>query len=550
MTSATVDIGTGFNTDGLGNYLFQTYLHETGHALGLGHQGNYNGPNTPTYGSDNKFTNDTWQWSVMSYFGQDKYTGNNPLASYNYVSTPEIADISAIQTLYGVPTVSSTNKIFGFNCNAGPKYGDNFIYDFNAYAFPPALTIFDNSGGLDTLDCSGYSTNDTIDLTPTHWSSVGGKVDNIGIYTGTLINNIIAGSGNDIIIPNPDVVGTLTGGVGDDIFRSTELGLDGYTIKDLHGGDVINFTDAILSSFSFTFDGTTLIYGSDSLTLSSAPTGKFAATTDPVKGVDLTFDTTSPTLTEPKSTLPVSIGGTATLSHSFLWSYDTDKITGAYGDPAVITYTITTPAHGTVLLNGAATNTFTQADIDNNLVEYRQNGDDETSDGFTFTVSDPAGNSITEPFRIAIVNNSAPVIEANATLSAPARSATSIWTDSLSTVALGDTPDQMSYTVLDSPRHGAILLDGAPVVRFTQAEIDDHRVQYQNDGDGAGSDRFAFQVSDAQGDRTATTNFDIAISQLVQAMASFGASPNSAPLMSASDPTEAQTAPMLTAHPA
>lgn len=35
---ASVNVGTDINS-----YTFQTYVHEIGHALGLGHPGNYNG---------------------------------------------------------------------------------------------------------------------------------------------------------------------------------------------------------------------------------------------------------------------------------------------------------------------------------------------------------------------------------------------------------------------------------------------------------------------------------------------------------------------------
>jgi len=52
----------------------------------------------------------------------------------------------------------------------------------------PALTIYD-SGGNDTLDCSGYSAAQTIDLHPGAFSSVGGLVHNIGIALNTTIEN-------------------------------------------------------------------------------------------------------------------------------------------------------------------------------------------------------------------------------------------------------------------------------------------------------------------------------------------------------------------------
>jgi hypothetical protein len=47
------------------------------------------------------------------------------------------------------------------------------------YTSAPALTIYD-SGGNDTLDCSGYSAAQTIDLHAGAFSSIGGLVNNIG----------------------------------------------------------------------------------------------------------------------------------------------------------------------------------------------------------------------------------------------------------------------------------------------------------------------------------------------------------------------------------
>lgn len=70
-TSATVNIGldwlTAYGT-AVDSYTFQTYIHEIGHALGLGHGGPYN--SSATYGVDNIYANDSWAYSVMSYFDQ------------------------------------------------------------------------------------------------------------------------------------------------------------------------------------------------------------------------------------------------------------------------------------------------------------------------------------------------------------------------------------------------------------------------------------------------------------------------------------------------
>src|SRR5262249_8000997 len=91
MFSATVDISSDWiaRYGAVANtYGFQTYLHEIGHALGLGHQGPYNG--SAVYGRDNIWANDTWQFSVMSYNDQSNYGGS----LFNYVITPEMADMA------------------------------------------------------------------------------------------------------------------------------------------------------------------------------------------------------------------------------------------------------------------------------------------------------------------------------------------------------------------------------------------------------------------------------------------------------------------------
>lgn len=115
LISADVNVSKAWlNSYGtsINSYSFQTYIHEIGHALGLRHGGNYNG--SATYGVDNHYQNDSWQATVMSYFSQTENTYIN--ASYAYVITPMVADIIAVQNLYGTPgSIRTGATVYGNN---------------------------------------------------------------------------------------------------------------------------------------------------------------------------------------------------------------------------------------------------------------------------------------------------------------------------------------------------------------------------------------------------------------------------------------------------
>lgn len=246
VTSSFINVDDGWAK--YGGYYLQTYIHEIGHALGLGHAGHYNG--SGNYGRDANFANDSWQLSIMSYFSQSQNSEVD--ASFAYLVTPQLADILAVHNLYGVPTnVETGNTIYGDGNTTG-IYG----HDLSGKV---AVALVD-SGGIDLIDLSSHSTNDYLSLVEESFSDIGGKRGTFTIARGTVIENATTGSGDDKLTGNgadntlnggaghdqilagagADVLiggkgeDTLTGGAGADVFVYSNLNEAGDTIRDFN----------------------------------------------------------------------------------------------------------------------------------------------------------------------------------------------------------------------------------------------------------------------------------------------------------------------------
>lgn len=229
ILSSAVNVSTAWVSSygtTIDSYSLQTFIHELGHALGLGHQGAYNG--SASYGVDETFANDSWQVSIMSYFSQ---TDNTTIdASFGYDVTTMMADIVAIQSIYGASDASSGNSIYGAGCNltgyvrqlwtALQSGTTNTFYG----GADVALTIFD-SGGNDRIDLSFSAADQRLSLVAETYSDVAGLIGNLAIARGTVIESAITGAGDDAITGNAAnnrLEGragndTLDGGAGNDV---------------------------------------------------------------------------------------------------------------------------------------------------------------------------------------------------------------------------------------------------------------------------------------------------------------------------------------------
>ena len=199
-------------------YVMQTIIHEIGHSLGLGHPGYYNG--SASFWIDADYVLDSWQATIMSYFDQD----DNPFveADYAFVQTFMPADLLALYDLYELSAgsdpansaieVFESDTVYGFGTNLDANDAPimSRIADLGS---SNSFSIVD-SGGIDTINASGWEVNQLIDLSVVSasddaltYSSIGGLQGNLVLAAGTVIENAVGGAGHDVLIGNGAKIG-------------------------------------------------------------------------------------------------------------------------------------------------------------------------------------------------------------------------------------------------------------------------------------------------------------------------------------------------------
>ncbi len=238
-----------------GSYGWQVLLHETAHAIGLKHPGNYNAGGGGTPGPYLAPAEDHRGNTIMSYrnaanmrrivAGEGGSLSRQPVHAGSLMGY----DIAALQYLYGASTTTSA-ATYSWATDAAVSQ-----------------TIWNPNAGS-TIDLSNQTKNNVVDLRAGRWSSIGirdpyadsgytaaqyaaltsggRKVsailgnptydgrNNVLIAAGSRITQASGGSGNDTFIANR-LGNTLAGGGGNDRFfwNAGDLSVDGGEGRDV-----------------------------------------------------------------------------------------------------------------------------------------------------------------------------------------------------------------------------------------------------------------------------------------------------------------------------
>jgi Ca2+-binding RTX toxin-like protein len=238
------DLNTNGFRGGPGTHGYTSLIHETLHALGLKHPGNYNGDGS----GDPPFLppgEDTTLNTVMTY----NFSGG--------AATLMAYDIKALQHLYGARELNETDTTYRFGTVFGYTDGTK---DWGSLTDETKVSIWD-SGGMDTLDFSGLkaedqgyyfdlSENGILTTQAAHNATsfrARGDTSNTAYWTtdfgttiafGVTIENVVGTSSNDEILGNGSD-NRLEGGAGDDVLKG-DAGNDfldgGWGNDTLEGG--------------------------------------------------------------------------------------------------------------------------------------------------------------------------------------------------------------------------------------------------------------------------------------------------------------------------
>lgn len=105
--------------------------------------------------------------------------------------------------------------------------------------------------------------------------------------------------------------------------------------------------------------------------------------------------------------LTVAKSATGIINETVLDANDPDASNGN----GSLTYSVSGPSHGSLMIGGQSVSSFTQNQVANGLLSYKHDGTETATDSFTFSVTDGEYTTASQTFEITITGvNSAPVL--------------------------------------------------------------------------------------------------------------------------------------------
>jgi hypothetical protein len=114
-------------------------------------------------------------------------------------------------------------------------------------------------------------------------------------------------------------------------------------------------------------------------------------------------------------------------------------------------------------------------------------------------------------FHLIVSDTQAPLVSIDNPLSVHTGGIQTITSSLLGATDNVSSGAQLNYTVTTGPAWGTLLLSGAVASSFTQADINNGLVSYHETASGVTSDSFSFNVTDAAGNMSGITSFQIHI---------------------------------------
>ena len=221
-----------------GNIQYEVIIHETLHALGLKHPGNYSGDEIggqppPFLPEHEDHTTNT----VVSYHG----------SGLMHALTPMVYDVMALRYLYGSKSVNTGNSIYEFERPDAYSLNGQFFGGapgIGGNPLPVWQTLTDN-GGTDTLHLHQLASNEDyfIDINTDGTGIVIEQSDlNAGTFTHLVNGQQYSFNGSSTSIASSTWIENVTGSGGDDVI------IGNNTDNTLHGG---NGNDELTGKYGF-----------------------------------------------------------------------------------------------------------------------------------------------------------------------------------------------------------------------------------------------------------------------------------------------------------